>query len=73
MANTIFVGSNRDTINALKILLIMRTKWCDCIKDVINIETFKPEEHSFNQQKRIMNHANFPFRICDVTIPLDKT
>ena len=51
----------------------MRTLQCDYIQDIINIMTVKPEEHRFNQQTRIMNQANFPFRIFDVCLPQDRT
>ena len=49
IANTIFASSKKDTINALKKLLIIYKQWCDYIQDIINIITIKSEENRFNQ------------------------
>ena len=40
---------------------------------MINIVTIKPEDHSINQQSRILNQENYPFRICDVSLSQDRS
>ena len=75
MKNTIFVGQKNEIINGLKRLLTKRTQWCDYIDQVISITTVDDSSLSTNNetQSNTFNQINFPFRICDISLPQDQT
>ena len=75
--NTIFIGSKRDTILGLKELLLKMTQWSDYIEQVMELATIYPQttaDGTFNNNTTtLMDQGNFPFRMCDISLPQDQT
>ena len=70
--DTIFVGCKRDTLDALKRLLLTRTQWLEYIDQVLRIVTVNTSEN-FRPLDRVMNQDAFPFRVCDLSLPTSRT
>ena len=66
--DTIFVGNKQDTLDALKNLLLSRTQWTDCIEHILSIFTVN-ESNPTSNIVRTMNQNDYPFRICDISLP----
>ena len=69
--NTIFVGPKNETIIGLKLLLNQRTQWYDYIEEVMKITNVNPNNNS--EYSASLNQSSFPFGICDISLPQDKT
>ena len=52
-------------------MLSKRTQRCDCIEEVTKITNFNPNNNSGSSAS--LNQSRFPFRICDISLPQDKT
>ena len=70
--DTIFVGNKRDTIRALKKILLSRTQWTDYIENVLRIITVNNID-SVHSHFRTMNQNDYPFRINDLSLPSTRT
>ena len=68
--NSIFVGPVNDTLNALTQLLMKKTQWSDYIEKVLRLVTINNSEPVIHHQRNDINQNSFPFRICDVTLPV---
>ena len=71
--DTIFVGNKQDTLDALKTILLSRTQWTDYIEHVLSIVTVNQENSNTEGDIRTMNQNDFPFRICDISLPSSRT
>ena len=70
--DTIFVGNKSETIEALKSLLTKRTQWSDYIEtvlSVITINTVTSIDSLNTNQNCVLTQNEYPYRICDVTLP----
>lgn len=71
--NSIFVGNENETINALKSLLTKKTQWTDYMDEVLKLITIRNNnnstENNLQPRRRIMTVDSFPYRICDITLP----
>ena len=70
--DTIFVGNKQDTLDALKHLLLSRTQWTDYIEHILRIVTVN-ESNPTSNVIRTMNQNDYPFRICDISLPSSAT
>lgn len=66
-SDSIFVGDKNDTLNALKHLLLSKTQWTDHIEEVLELATINSENN--NREQRILTQDEFPYRICDFSLP----
>lgn len=77
MKNTIFVGSKSDTIAGLVELLTKRSQWSNYMDQVMDIVTIRNDsteiESGMQETNSVMNQINYPFRLCDIDLPQDKT
>ena len=75
MKNTIFVGQKQETIRALKRLLTHRSQWSEYIDEVLDITTIHNESNTGEEVtgNLTLDQTNFPFRICDISLPQDQT
>jgi hypothetical protein len=75
MKNTIFVGQKQETIRALKRLLTHRSQWSEYIDKVLDITTIHNESNTGEEvtSNLTLDQTNFPFRICDTSLPQDQT
>jgi hypothetical protein len=72
--NTIFVGNKNDTLKALKNMLLQKTQWTDYMEQVLDIVTINNSNEVEQQnQTNSFTQNNFPFRICDITLPQCRT
>ena len=69
--NTLFGGQKNETVCGLKILLIQRTQLYYFIDEATKITNVKTNENSESLDSFIQ--TSFPFEICDISLPLDKT
>ena len=73
--DTIFVGNQEESINALADLLLVRTQWTDYIEHIlsfITITNHNDNSTSTTHETRHMpyiNNSTFPYRICDTPLP----
>ena len=77
--NSIFVGPKNDTLDALTQLLLKKTQWTDYIEDVLDFVTINKNQgageditggHNANRIGRALNQNSYPFRICDLQLPI---
>ena len=74
MENTIFVGPKNESIKGLKCLLTYRTQWCEYMDEVLKITTIKRDDDTdIDIDHQVMNQRSYPFRICDISLPQDRT
>ena len=71
MKNTIFVGPKTEKNCGLKILLNQRTQWCDYTEELMRITNVNLNKNS--ESSATLNQFSFPFRICDISLPQDRT
>ena len=55
----------------MKLLLNKITQWCDYIEEVTKITNVNPNND--DESSASLNQSNFPFRICDISLPQDQT
>ena len=71
--NTIFVGDQEDTINALARLICQKNQYTDYMESILELVTTNRsnEERSdyLLTNRSIHQPTNFPFRICDLPLP----
>ena len=65
---SIFVGDKRETLRALKELLIRKTQWTDYMEMILEIITVR-ESGEMRSGRSVMNTDTFPYRICDMSLP----
>ena len=68
--NSIFVGPVNDTLDALTQLLMKKTQWSDYIEKVLRLVTINDSQPVIHHQRNDINQNSFPFRICDITLPV---
>lgn len=76
--NSIFVGPINDTLNAFLELLMKKNQWSDYIEEVLSLVTINDSsDETLQQELQLQQHRNnsmdqnaFPFRICDITLPV---
>ena len=71
--DTIFVGNKQETLDALKSILLSRTQWTDYIEHVLNVVTVNEELNTTRNEIRTMNQNDYPFQICDISLPSTRT
>ena len=71
--DTIFVGIKQGTLDALKTILLSRTQWTDYIEHVLNVITVSEDTTTERKDISIMSHNDYPFRICDLSLPSTRT
>ena len=71
--DSIFVGNKQETLDALKTILLTRTQWTDYIEHVLNVITVNESTNTERRDIRIMSHNDYPFRICDLSLPSTRT
>ena len=67
-ADVIFVGNKSDTLTALVMLIQTRTQFAEYMEHILNVLT-----HTANQPVPVIDQAIFPFRVCDITLPQDRS
>ena len=65
--DTIFVGSESDTLEALRQLVTTKTQWTDYIEDILSKITVGSS--SIPQEVPLMTQQHFPYRIRDSELP----
>ena len=70
--DTIFVGNKQETLDALKPILLSRTQWSDYTEHVLSIVTINDDSNT-RTNIRTMNQNDYPFRICDISLPNSRT
>ena len=68
----VFVGHKEDTLRALTSVLLSRTQWTDYIDHVLSIITISTNTNH-EVMVRPMNQNDYPFRICDISLPSTRT
>ena len=68
----VFVGHKEDTLRALTSVLLSRTQWTDYIDHVLSIITINTNTNH-EVMVRPMNQNDYPFRICDISLPSTRT
>lgn len=71
MEDTIFVGNEEETINALVQLLKKKTMWSDYMNRVLNIITVETEDVAI--ENRALDYSTYPFRVSDIALPEAQT
>ena len=71
--DTIFIGNKQGTLDALKTILLSRTQWTDYIEHVLNVITVSEDTTTERKDISIMSHNDYPFRICDLSLPSTRT
>ena len=76
--NTIFVGEKDETLKALESILKTRTQWTDYMENVLKCVTINREQATMSQLEdserydaAVLNHSTYPYRICDISLPID--
>ena len=73
-SDTVFVGNKIDTLKALKAVLMKKTHWSDYIEKMLELVTINRSNSDVNTRgEGVMNQNQFPFRICDITLPQCRT
>ena len=70
--DTIFVGNKHETLNALKSFFLSRTQWSDYIEHVLSIVTINDISNT-GTTIRTLTQNDYPFRICDISLPSSRT
>ena len=70
--DTIFVGNKQETLSALKNILLSKNQWTDFSEHVLSIITINNNRNSL-RLIRVMSQNDFPFRICDISLPTSRT
>ena len=70
--DTIFVGNKRETLEALRNILLSKTQWTDYIEHVLSIITLNDSRSSLTPI-RVLHQNEYPFRICDISLPSSRT
>ena len=70
--DTIFVGNKQETLSALKNILLSKTQWTNFSEHVLSIITINHNRNSLSPI-RVMSQNDFPFRICDISLPTSQT
>ena len=68
--NLNFVGDKNETLSSLLDLFQRNSHWIDYMEQVLRLITLNPDDEDV---ARTMTQNNFPFRICDITLPQYKT
>ena len=73
--NLILVGDKNETIEALSVLIQMKSQWTDYMEEVLKLITLHPVVNSDNQDvvddsnRNLFTLQSYPFRLCDVSLP----
>ena len=69
--NTIFVGNQDETINALARLIRQKNQYTDYMESILDLVTVNrsSDEDERRNVQSIHQPTNFPFRICDLPLP----
>ena len=71
--NTIFVGNKNDTIKALSRLILQKNQFTDYMQNILDLVTvnISPDnERGLGITNRTIHQpTNYPFRICDLSLP----
>ena len=66
-----FVGNIKDTIDALKHMLRIKSQYSEYMNHVMEVLSFVNSHPDIPQPRIIQEHEHHPFRPCDVSLPTD--
>ena len=61
-----------ETLAAFRSLLTLKSQWSDYIEDVLELVTVNSGsvvQNQVRESQRTLRPENFPFRICDISLP----